>query len=88
MRIIDVKTTKLTILNANYVVRRTLRDSKYWPPVARVDNVWGDRNVMYSCVGMEAYGKTVTADKANPHLNPSASRPTLPPGTIHRYIRA
>jgi glycine dehydrogenase len=35
---------------------KTLRDGKYWPPVARVDNVWGDRNVMCSCVGMEAYG--------------------------------
>jgi glycine dehydrogenase len=34
---------------------KTLRDAKYWPPVARVDNVWGDRNVMCSCVGMEAY---------------------------------
>ncbi len=34
---------------------KSLRDSKYWPPVGRVDNVWGDRNVMCSCVGMEAY---------------------------------
>jgi glycine dehydrogenase len=34
---------------------KTLRDAKYWPPVGRVDNVWGDRNVMCSCVGMEAY---------------------------------
>ena len=33
----------------------TLRDAKYWPPVARVDNVFGDRNVMCSCAGMEAY---------------------------------
>jgi glycine dehydrogenase len=34
---------------------KSLRDAKYWPPVGRVDNVWGDRNVMCSCVGMEAY---------------------------------
>jgi glycine dehydrogenase len=34
---------------------KSLRDAKYWPPVARVDNVYGDRNVMCSCVGMEAY---------------------------------
>ena len=34
---------------------KTLRDSKYWPPVGRVDNVFGDRNVMCSCVGMDAY---------------------------------
>ena len=26
-----------------------------WPPVARVDNVFGDRNPVCSCVGMEAY---------------------------------
>jgi glycine dehydrogenase len=34
---------------------KSLRDSKYWPPVGRVDNVFGDRNVMCSCVGMDAY---------------------------------
>ncbi|HMJ90737.1 MAG TPA: aminomethyl-transferring glycine dehydrogenase, partial [Candidatus Acidoferrum sp.] len=34
---------------------KSLRDAKYWPPVGRVDNVFGDRNVMCSCVGMEAY---------------------------------
>ncbi len=34
---------------------KSLRDAKYWPPVGRVDNVFGDRNVMCSCAGMEAY---------------------------------
>ncbi|MDR3495482.1 MAG: aminomethyl-transferring glycine dehydrogenase [Ancalomicrobiaceae bacterium] len=28
---------------------------KYWSPVGRVDNVYGDRNVMCSCPPMEAY---------------------------------
>ena len=28
----------------------TLRQQKYWPPVARVDNVYGDKNVFCSCV--------------------------------------
>ncbi len=28
----------------------SLRQQKYWPPVARVDNVYGDKNVMCSCV--------------------------------------
>ena len=32
-----------------------LRDFKFWPAVARVDNVYGDRNLVCSCVGMEAY---------------------------------
>ncbi len=31
------------------------RAHKYWPPVARIDNVYGDRNLVCSCVGMEAY---------------------------------
>lgn len=26
-----------------------------WPPVARVDNAFGDRNPVCSCVGMENY---------------------------------
>ena len=33
-----------------------LRDFKFWPAVGRVDNVFGDRNLVCSCVGMEAYG--------------------------------
>jgi glycine dehydrogenase len=26
-----------------------LREYKYWPPVGRIDNVWGDRNLVCSC---------------------------------------
>jgi glycine dehydrogenase len=33
----------------------SLRWQKYWPPVGRVDNVYGDRNVFCSCVPMEAF---------------------------------
>ncbi len=29
--------------------------SKYWPPVARIDGVYGDRNVVCSCAPIEAY---------------------------------
>ncbi len=32
-----------------------LRERKYWPPVSRVDNAFGDRHLVCSCVGMEAY---------------------------------
>lgn len=32
-----------------------VRASKFWPAVGRVDNVYGDRNLVCSCVGMEAY---------------------------------
>ena len=31
------------------------RDHKFWPAVGRIDNVYGDRNLVCSCVGMEAY---------------------------------
>jgi glycine dehydrogenase len=32
-----------------------LRHDKYWPPVGRIDGVYGDRNVMCSCPPIEAY---------------------------------
>ena len=31
------------------------RHAKYWPPVGRVDNVYGDRNLFCSCVPLAAY---------------------------------
>ncbi len=34
------------------------RLSKFWPSVGRVDNVYGDRNLVCSCAGMEAYAET------------------------------
>lgn len=33
----------------------SLRNRKYWPPVARVDNVYGDRNLFCSCVPVSEY---------------------------------
>ncbi|WP_137125528.1 aminomethyl-transferring glycine dehydrogenase [Roseomonas sp. HF4] len=30
---------------------------KYWPPVKRVDNVYGDRNLVCSCAPLEAYAQ-------------------------------
>jgi glycine dehydrogenase len=30
-----------------------VRESKYWPPVARVDNVYGDRHLICSCISVE-----------------------------------
>ena len=40
----------------------SLRDVKYWPPVARVDNVYGDRNLFCSCIPITAYADDSTAD--------------------------
>jgi glycine dehydrogenase len=39
----------------------TLRQQKYWPPVARVDNVYGDKNVFCSCVPIEAFKEEAQA---------------------------
>lgn len=33
----------------------SLRDDKYWSPVSRIDNAWGDRNLVCSCLPPEAY---------------------------------
>jgi glycine dehydrogenase len=35
----------------------SLKEFKFWPPVSRIDNVFGDRNVVCSCAGMDAYLK-------------------------------
>jgi len=39
----------------------TLRLQKYWPPVARVDNVYGDKNVMCACIPVDAYKEEAEA---------------------------
>jgi len=38
-----------------------LKQQKYWPPVARVDNVYGDKNVFCSCVPVEAFAGEIEA---------------------------
>ena len=34
-----------------------VRAAKYWPPVKRVDNVYGDRNLACTCAPLEAYAQ-------------------------------
>ena len=34
---------------------RSVRASKYFPPVSRIDSAYGDRNLMCSCEPLEAY---------------------------------
>jgi glycine dehydrogenase len=34
-----------------------LRARKYWPPVARIDNPFGDRNLVCECPPIEAYAE-------------------------------
>ena len=40
------------------------RASKFWPATGRVDNVYGDRNLVCSCVGMEAYAEVPKVSSA------------------------
>jgi glycine dehydrogenase len=35
----------------------SLRTQKYWPPVGRADNVYGDRNLFCACVPMSEYAQ-------------------------------
>jgi glycine dehydrogenase len=30
-----------------------VQDDKYWPPVSRIDNVYGDRHLICTCVSVE-----------------------------------
>ena len=39
----------------------SLKLQKYWPPVARVDNVYGDKNIMCACIPVDAYKEEVEA---------------------------
>jgi glycine dehydrogenase len=32
-----------------------VRDAKYWPPVSRIDGGYGDRNLVCTCLSVEAY---------------------------------
>jgi glycine dehydrogenase len=43
----------------------TLRRDKYWPPVARVDNVYGDRNLFCACPSIESYARETLADSGS-----------------------
>jgi glycine dehydrogenase len=33
------------------------KQDKYWSPVGRIDDVYGDRNLICSCVPVEAYAR-------------------------------
>ncbi len=38
-----------------------MRAHKFWPAVGRIDNVYGDRNLVCSCIGMEVYQGAVAS---------------------------
>ena len=39
----------------------SLKLQKYWSPVARVDNVYGDKNIMCACIPLDAYKEEAEA---------------------------
>ncbi len=39
----------------NLLNLKFLRSIKYWPPVARVDNVYGDKNLFCTCPSIDEY---------------------------------
>jgi len=41
-----------------------IRAAKYWPPVKRVDNVYGDRNLVCTCAPLEDYAAAVPLQAA------------------------
>lgn len=38
----------------------SLKKDRYWPPVGRIDNVYGDRNLVCSCPPLSEYTDTPT----------------------------
>ena len=50
----DIWEHKYTRSEAAYPSKGLL-ENKYWPPVGRVDHVYGDRNLMCSCPSMEDF---------------------------------
>jgi glycine dehydrogenase len=46
----------------------SLKQQKYWPPVSRVDNVYGDRNLFCSCIPLTELENTSELDPDTSHL--------------------
>ena len=40
-----------------------LKDNKYWPPLNRIDNVYGDRHLVCSCLPLSDYDSAYEADE-------------------------
>ena len=43
-----------------------VRGGKYWPPVKRVDNAYGDRNLMCTCAPLEDYAQAPAPPQSPP----------------------
>ena len=58
----------------------SLREDKYWPPVGRVDNAYGDRNLVCACPPLSAYqhGGRVDQRPAETFRRRARRRPSPP----------
>jgi glycine dehydrogenase len=54
---------------------------KYWPPVSRIDQAYGDRNLMCACPPVEAYLDD-SRRRARPFLSLARGRGSLPQGRL------
>ena len=45
----------LAVRGAATTALEWVRDNKFWPAVARVDNVYGDKNLVCSCPPLSSY---------------------------------
>jgi glycine dehydrogenase len=41
-----------------------LKQNKYWPPVSRIDNVYGDRNLFCACPSIDSFRETAASEEA------------------------
>jgi glycine dehydrogenase len=41
----------------------SIAENKFWPSVARIDNAYGDRNLVCSCLAIEAYAEETFAEQ-------------------------
>ena len=49
-------------------------DDKYWPPVARIDNVYGDRHLQCGCPPLTAYAAQSEARASGGDTRSGSSR--------------
>ena len=42
-----------------------VKEAKFWPSVSRIDNAYGDRNLVCSCLPLENYTSEAVGPEAN-----------------------
>ena len=55
MAAVQGDTTSLFARDVGAALQGKSQHAKYWPPVGRVDNVYGDKNLHCTCDAVETY---------------------------------